>query len=340
MPNSTDPGFFAPAGGGPGAPLILSLAIDALGPVAAPGPDELDAHLALARQAEAAGFDLILAGYGEPAPGRLDPLTLAASLTTATRTLGLAAVVPSAGWAPYNVARAFAAFDLVAGGRTGWFAAPGAGEAADPGFERFAEHMSVVFDLFDSWDDDALVFDKANAVFADRDKTRRIEHHGRFFTVDGPLNAPRPRQGRPVILQAAGPGEAPSPDADIAVSRAASLEALAADRASTPAPRLVVDLMVSLSGAPLAADRLAWRGSADGLVGLIADWSRSGVVDGFNILPAAPAADLEALAGDVLPALQARGLARAVKPGADLRSRLGLARPANRFSGPREGSRP
>jgi hypothetical protein len=34
--------------------------------------------------------------------------------------------------------------------------------------------MDVVFALFDSWEDGALVFDKAKGVFADRDKVHRI----------------------------------------------------------------------------------------------------------------------------------------------------------------------
>lgn len=59
MRNSTDPG--AVEGGH--APLLLGLALDALAAPAPSGDGELDACLALARKAEAAGFDLVLAGY-------------------------------------------------------------------------------------------------------------------------------------------------------------------------------------------------------------------------------------------------------------------------------------
>jgi hypothetical protein len=137
-----------------------------------------------------------------------------------------------------------------------------------------------------------------------------------------------------VILQAAGAGEPDAAGADIAVSRAASLEAAAADRASSPAAKMIVDLAISLAGAPLEAQGLAWSGSAAGLVALIEAWAGRAGVDGFNILPADPAADLKILAGEALPRLQARGLAAASKPGADLRTRLGLARPKNRFAQP------
>ncbi|MDR3512113.1 MAG: LLM class flavin-dependent oxidoreductase [Caulobacteraceae bacterium] len=333
MQSSTDPG----AGDGDHAPLLLGLALDALAAPASSSGGERDAYLALARKAEAAGFDLVLAGYAAAPAERLDALSLAAAMTTATRTLGLCAVVETAGWAPYNLARAFASFDLLAGGRTGWFAVPGQDEPADPGFERFAEHLEVVFALFDSWDDDALVFDKAAAVFADRDRTRRIRHHGRFFTVDGPLNAPRPPQGRPVILQHVGDGAPKAALADVAVSRAATPEAAAAARAGLNGAPMIVDLAVSLAGAPLETDRLAWRGPAAGLVALIEAWARSGAADGFNILPASPAADLEVLAAEVLPALKARGLMRSAPASGDLRTRLGLPRPANRYAPVGEG---
>lgn len=334
MQSPTDTSGAAPPRPAP----LLSLAVDALAAPEAGGAGPLAAWLDIARRAEAAGFDLVLAGYAAAPADRLDPLSLVAALTTATRTLGLCAVVPTAAWAPYNVARALASFDLLSGGRAGWFAVPGEAEGADPGFARFAEHLDVVFALFDSWDDDALVFDKENAVFADRARTRRIRHAGRFYTVDGPLNAPRPIQGRPVILQPLAAGAPQIGAADIAVSTLAEPGAARSARAGAGTARVVVDLAVSLAGAPLETGRLGWRGPAAGLVELMVDWILSGAVDGFNILPASPAADLAVLAGEVLPALASRGLLGGKPAGGDLRARLGLGRPANRFAIPVQGA--
>jgi alkanesulfonate monooxygenase SsuD/methylene tetrahydromethanopterin reductase-like flavin-dependent oxidoreductase (luciferase family) len=313
------------------AARVLSLAIDAIAPP--PAADSLGALAELAQSAESAGFDLILTGYGAVPSPRLDALTLAAALITRTRDIGLCALVTTDSWAPFNVARAFASFDLLAHGRAGWFAAPGpAGD--DPSFARFAEHLEVVFALFDSWGPDALVFDKPAAVFADRNQVRRIGHHGRHFTVDGPLNAPRPVQGRPVILQSAAVDAPATASADIAVSCARSLDQAQAERAQVRAPLMIVDLAVSLADAPLASERLAWRGPAQALTDLMEAWLLSGCVDGFNIMPADPAADLQVLTDEVLPELRRRGLLARPTAGGDLRTRLGLAHPRRRPSTP------
>ncbi|MDR3475107.1 MAG: hypothetical protein P4M09_25940, partial [Devosia sp.] len=100
------------------------------------------------------------------------------------------------------------------------------------------------------------------------------------------------------------------------------------------APRMIVDLAVSFSGARLETGALAWSGSPAGLVALIEAWAADGAVQGFNLLPAAPAADLAVFAEQVAPALRARGLIAGARAGGDLRTRLGLARPANRFAEP------
>ncbi len=65
-----------------------------------------------------------------------------------------------------------------------------------------AEYLDVVQGLWDSWEDDALVADKASGVFVDPDKLHRLDHKGEFFQVRGPLNIKRGPQGQPVIFQA------------------------------------------------------------------------------------------------------------------------------------------
>jgi len=64
------------------------------------------------------------------------------------------------------------------------------------------EYLDVVQGLWDSWEDDAQVGDKASGVFVDPDKLHRLDHKGEFFQVRGPLNIKRSRQGQPVIFQA------------------------------------------------------------------------------------------------------------------------------------------
>jgi len=260
-----------------------------------------------AGRVEAAGFDFIQLGdpdIGADGPIGEDPLSVAAYLMTTTERVGLAAVVP-ANWAPFHVARALASFDHLSSGRCGWL--PVSGEAA-PDPERLAEHREVVLKLFDSWDDGALVFDKPSAIFADRERVRRIRHEGRHFTVDGPLNAPRPVQGRPVILDRL---ENAGPATDIAL---APLEAwLTAPPVDAPL-RLAEIVLSTPDGVGALADQLAAA-------------LRLGQCDGALFAPVGEA-DIERLIQLLAPRL----IVAEPAPGADFRTRLGLARPVNRYA--------
>jgi FMN-dependent oxidoreductase (nitrilotriacetate monooxygenase family) len=54
----------------------------------------------------------------------------------------------------------------------------------------------------DSWEQDAVLADKATGRYADTAKLHTIDHHGTYFKVAGPLNVQRPPQGHPVLVQA------------------------------------------------------------------------------------------------------------------------------------------
>lgn len=56
--------------------------------------------------------------------------------------------------------------------------------------------------MWDSWEDDALVYDKESGVFFDKEKLHTLNHEGKYFSVKGPLNIARSKQGQPVIFQA------------------------------------------------------------------------------------------------------------------------------------------
>ena len=60
----------------------------------------------------------------------------------------------------------------------------------------------MVKGLWDSWEDGALLFDKANGRYFDEAKMHVLNHRGRFFNVRGPLNVAGMPQGHPVIVQA------------------------------------------------------------------------------------------------------------------------------------------
>jgi FMN-dependent oxidoreductase (nitrilotriacetate monooxygenase family) len=56
--------------------------------------------------------------------------------------------------------------------------------------------------LWDSWDDDAFLFDKPDGRFYDPDRRHVLDHAGEFFKVKGPLTVSRSPQGQPVVVQA------------------------------------------------------------------------------------------------------------------------------------------
>ena len=76
-------------------------------------------------------------------------------------------------------------------------------------YEIATEFVDVVRGLWDTWDDGAIVADKATGTFLDKSKVRPLDHKGRFFSVKGPLNIERSPQGHPLIIQAGGspPGQ-------------------------------------------------------------------------------------------------------------------------------------
>jgi len=69
-------------------------------------------------------------------------------------------------------------------------------------YERADEFIDIVLQLWDSWEDGALVGDKADALFAHEDRIHEIDHVGRYFKVRANLPFARTPQGRPVIFQA------------------------------------------------------------------------------------------------------------------------------------------
>jgi len=145
---------------------------------------------------------------------RFEPLTVLAALACATDHIGLVGTLSVSYSEPFNVARQFASLDHISGGRAGWnvvtswlgdTAANFSRAAHPPHGERYriaAEHLAVVQGLWDSWEDDALVGDKARGVFLDPARLHRLDHAGPYFQVRGPLNIGRSPQGQPVIFQA------------------------------------------------------------------------------------------------------------------------------------------
>jgi alkanesulfonate monooxygenase SsuD/methylene tetrahydromethanopterin reductase-like flavin-dependent oxidoreductase (luciferase family) len=144
----------------------------------------------------------------------LEPMTLIAALSAVTSRVGLVCTATTSYYEPYHVARKFATMDHISGGRVGWNLVTSGTFAEAYNFNRDAhyghaerydrarEFAEVVVGLWDSWDDDAFVRDKAQGLYFDPAKLHTLNHIGKHFKVKGPLNTPRPPQGHPVIVQA------------------------------------------------------------------------------------------------------------------------------------------
>ena len=182
----------------------------------------------MARLAERAKFDMIF--FADSAQSReghmdalsrsaqyiaaLDPMVLLPALAMVTEKIGLVSTMSTSFNEPYHVARAFASLDILSAGRAGWNIVTSTtdNEARNFGrdthleheerYDRAREFTQVVLGLWDSWDDDAFVRDKASGLFFEPAARHVLNHKGKHFSVRGPLNVPRATQGYPLLVQA------------------------------------------------------------------------------------------------------------------------------------------
>jgi alkanesulfonate monooxygenase SsuD/methylene tetrahydromethanopterin reductase-like flavin-dependent oxidoreductase (luciferase family) len=344
-----------------------------------------------ARLAESGGLDAVLLGLPTAPPAlrekgtldslHLDPLPLLGALIGVTRRIGLCAYWPADVAEPYHVARVFATLDHLAAGRTGWIAGIAGPEELAKKFQRldlpssgpevearFVELIDVARQLWDSWEDESYVVDQSTGTFADSHRVHPIDHEGRFFTVRGPLNVPRPLQGQPVILyrdrSADTARAAVALSAEVILADCATMAEAQARRSewrslagrqgrSADAVRLVSGVMPILGATEAEAKSRAAKldglvppvgqgaprfvGTPDQFAAWMAEWQAAGACDGFDILPAVMSFDLGAVVDHVVPALRRRGLRPAGYGGSataatTLRGVLRLERAASRYA--------
>lgn len=144
-----------------------------------------------------------------------DPLLVISALAASTNHIGFAVTVSTTYSHPYALARQLSTLDHLTEGRVGWNIVTSylESEAVNLGlkrrlpkhvrYDRADEFLEVVYKLWEhSWEDDAVVLDRENRVFADPSKVHLINHHGSYFDVPGPhLVEPSP-QRTPVLFQA------------------------------------------------------------------------------------------------------------------------------------------
>jgi alkanesulfonate monooxygenase SsuD/methylene tetrahydromethanopterin reductase-like flavin-dependent oxidoreductase (luciferase family) len=320
--------------------------------------------------------------------GRLDAMLIAARVAPLTSRIGLIPAVTATHTEPFHISKAIATLDYVSGGRAGLRVQVSArpDEAAlfgrrtmpricvtgrdDPAVHRLAaglfgeaaDYVEVVRRLWDSWEDDAEIRDRATGRFIDRRKLHYIDFVGEQFSVKGPSITPRPPQGQPVVAALAHGTEAyrlVAGSADVAfvtprdAGQARDIvaeirrEQAAAGRAGQTV-HLVADLVVfladdpatavarraqldDLAGYPYTADAAVFAGTPAQLADLAQDWQASGLA-GLRLRPAAIPEDLVRITTGLVPELQRRGAFRRQYQASTLRGLLGLPRPVNRYA--------
>lgn len=181
-----------------------------------------DMYAAIARKAEEGKLHVLFlaeqitnleVGAARPC-GAMDTAAVLSYMAAVTSRIGLVGTASTTYNQPYDLARRFATADHLSKGRVGWNCVTTAHEVAAQMFgtgthpeapqrySRADEFLDVVIKLWESWERDALVGDKQNAVFADPAKIHPINHSGENFSVRGPLPFMRSRQGRPLIFHA------------------------------------------------------------------------------------------------------------------------------------------
>src|SRR5438067_4856297 len=119
---------------------------------------------------------------------KLDPIVVMMVMGMATTHLGLGATCSTTYYEPFHVARMFATVDHMTGGRAAWNVVTSLNdsEAANFGqlkhpehdrrYDRADEFMEVVLGHWASWEDDAILLDRAGGRFADPDKVHRLQY--------------------------------------------------------------------------------------------------------------------------------------------------------------------
>ncbi|AVH93944.1 monooxygenase [Streptomyces cinereoruber] len=336
---------------------------------AAHAPGELLSPRRLARTAAAAenaGFALVTledsilppgSADGTGPVGRIGAVERAAFAAASTSVLGVAPVLATTYAEPFHVSSQLASLDHVSAGRAGWVVGaeedPAAARAwgrpvvggADAIAREARDGLRVVRDLWDSWEDDAVIRSVATSRYLDRSRLHYVDFEGETYSVKGPSIVPRPPQGRPVVLAPA--GLVPAELTDVALVGGATPAEVGAAGAAAGAPLAFAEVEVALDTPRETAreriadleryapwegrpDRLRYTGPAAGLVELLAELG--GHVDGVRLRPLVLDEDLSALSRLVLPELFVRRLAARPLPGTTLRASLGLPRPLSRFT--------
>jgi FMN-dependent oxidoreductase (nitrilotriacetate monooxygenase family) len=142
-----------------------------------------------------------------------EPSTVVPIIAAATTHLGVGVTLSTAFEHPYSMVRRLSSLDHLSGGRIAWnivssyskseWDAYGAEMTKRSGrYERMEEYMELCYKLWDSWEPDAIIGDRATGIFADPAKVHEVNHQGEYFRCKARSFVFRSPQGYPVLWQA------------------------------------------------------------------------------------------------------------------------------------------
>ncbi|QQZ42402.1 LLM class flavin-dependent oxidoreductase [Pseudomonas sp. SK3(2021)] len=144
-----------------------------------------------------------------------DPLLLVSAMAAVTRNLGFGLTANLTYEPPYLFARRMSTLDHLSRGRVGWNIVTGYLDSAakamglseqaehDRRYDQADEYLQVLYKLWEgSWENDAVINDREQRIYARPEKVHKVEHKGEFYQVEGyHLCEPSP-QRTPVLFQA------------------------------------------------------------------------------------------------------------------------------------------
>ncbi|MEK4669989.1 NtaA/DmoA family FMN-dependent monooxygenase [Niallia sp. FSL R7-0271] len=341
--------------------------------------ENIDYYVKQAKIAEAGKFDTIfLFDVSHVGPGNIphhlsmfEGISILSALSMATTNIGLTATIATSYADPFTAARQILSLDKISKGRAGLNAI-----TSNPGgmvnysrshfskadqYPMQKEFIEILLGLWDSYEDDAFIRDKANGIYLDPQKMHALRYRGKYFSVDGPLNLSRSIQGRPVLFTAGSSSnflENSAKYTDSGFIFGPSLEyskGIAAElrKQVVLEGRSTEDFIVATSQTPIVGSteaeaeekfqemqslmpayripRPLFFGSAEKVADQIQEWYEAGAMDMLLIQQEYPTG-LKDFVDLVVPILQDRGIFRKEYESNTLRGNLGLPYPENRYS--------
>src|SRR3977135_915597 len=233
-----------------------------------------------------------------------DPLLLISAMASVTENLGFGVTCTMSYEPPYPFARRMSTLAHLTEGRIGWnvvtgyldSAARGAGKdkqtAHDDRYDIADEYMELVYKLWEgSWEDDAVLRDRARGIFTDPSKVHRIVHESANYKLNAIHLAEPSPQRTPVLYQA---GTSPrgrqfaaqhaecvfmsGPSAKIIGTRVAAIRELATKAGRNPAEILMFSMFTVILGRTEAEAKAKYDDyrshvSPEGALTLLSGWT-------------------------------------------------------------------